>query len=222
VDCEQWREAISAQADGEDPGVSARLLDAHLARCASCRAYRRELEVIRMPFRLQVPPPMPDLSRRVVKRNALVDRAGRWSMVRGLLAIVAFEIIVFSVPSLVLGDDQGAAAHTARHLGAFSIAYAVGLLVVVARPARARTLLPVAAVLAAALVITAAADVLDGRIPLTGETDHLPELLSVPLLWLLAVPSPGRRLRGGTGVTSWGRSLRLVARDEADQGEEAG
>jgi len=54
-------------------------------------------------------------------------------------------------------------------------------------------MLPVAAVLAAALVITAAVDLADGRIPLAGEALHVPEVLSVLLVWLLA--SPGRRPR---------------------------
>jgi predicted anti-sigma-YlaC factor YlaD len=204
MDCGRWRDAISARADGEDPGVAEATLDAHLAACPECRAFHRDLAAMTPPFRLQVPPPMPDLSRRVVKRNALLDRASRWGMVRGLLGVVAVEIAVLALPSLVLGDDQGAAAHTARHLGAFSLAYAVGLLVVVARPARARTMLPVAAVLAAALLITAVADVLDGVIPLVNETGHLPEILSVPLLWLLASPGP---VDGSVRRRRWRRAV---------------
>ncbi|MBU6315405.1 MAG: hypothetical protein KGR47_02750, partial [Acidobacteria bacterium] len=59
-------------------------------------------------------------------------------------------------------------------------------------PARARTMLPVAAVLAGALLISAVIDLADGSIPLVGEATHLPELISVLLIWLLAVPSPKR------------------------------
>jgi CHASE2 domain-containing sensor protein len=103
-----------------------------------------------------------------------------------------------------LGDEQATSAHAARHLGAFSIAYAAGLLVVVARPARARTILPVAAVLAGALLITAVIDIAEGNVPLFGEAVHMPELLSVVLIWLLAnvprrshpaqhIPTPTRR-----------------------------
>ena len=73
-----------------------------------------------------------------------------------------------------------------------STSLAVGLLVVVARPARARTMLPVATVLAGALFITAVIDLVNGKVPLIDETSHLPELLSVVLIWLLAVPSPRR------------------------------
>ena len=102
----------------------------------------------------------------------------------------------FSLPALRARRRAGhRATHAARHLGAFTAAYGVGLLVVAVRPARARTMLPVAAVLAGALVITALVDLLDGRIPLVGEAQHLPEVLSVVLVWLLAIPRPRRPAR---------------------------
>ena len=103
------------------------------------------------------------------------------------------------MPAL-LGDRGATSTHAARHLGAFAVAYGVGLLVVVVRPARARTMLPVAAVLAGALVITSAVDLGQRRIPLVGEAAHLPEVVSVVLIWLIAVP-PRRlvdRHHGGT------------------------
>ena len=134
---------------------------------------------------------------------------------RVLLTVVAVEIIVFSLPALMLGDEQGTSTHAARHLGAFTVAYGVGLLVVAVRPARARTMLPVAAVLAGALVITAIVDLANGRIPLVDEAQHLPEVLSVVLVWLLAVPVPRRTARrSGPPLPS---SLHVV-RDQRDAG----
>jgi predicted anti-sigma-YlaC factor YlaD len=214
VDCASWREAISAMADGEDPGIDARLVRAHLDRCAACRAFRDDVEALRRPVRVRSATPMPDLSRRVVKRNALADRASAWGAVRLLLAVVAVEIAVLSLPALVLGEDADATTHEARHVGAFGVAYAVALAVVVFRPARARSILPVAAVLAFAMTMTAAVDIAQGRVPLVGETLHLPEIVSVLLVWLLAA-SP-RRDRAATKGTS-GRAapaLRLVDDDE--------
>ena len=119
---------------------------------------------------------MPDLSKPLVKLNAIADRAASWSIVRVLLAVVAFDVLFFALKALILADEADATAHAARHLGAFSFAYGVGLLVVVVRPARARTMLPVAAVLAGALFITAVIDLSNGTVPLTGEATHLPEL----------------------------------------------
>ena len=206
--CERWREAISARLDGEDPGIDTRLVDAHLTRCADCRAFAAATDAGRRDHRVGVADDIPDLSRRITKLAALADRAGRWSIVRILLTVVALEIIAFSLPALVLGDEQGTSEHSARHLGAFTAAYGVGLLVVAVRPARARAMLPVAAVLAGALLITALVDLFDGRIPLVSEAQHLPEILSVVLIWLLAIPSPRRTARrGGVPV---GSSLRVV------------
>lgn len=97
----------------------------------------------------------------------------------------------------MLGDESGTSPHGARHLGAFTIAYAVGLLVVSVRPARARTMLPVAVVLGIALVVSGLIDIVDDTTGPLGEIAHLPELLSVLLVWLLARPVPPARARAG-------------------------
>lgn len=99
---------------------------------------------------------------------------------------MATEILALSLVDLVAAGGDADAVHGVRHLSAFAIAYGVLLLVVAARPARARTALPVAAVLAGALAITAVADLVTGRVPLLGEALHLPEVVSVVLVWILA------------------------------------
>jgi predicted anti-sigma-YlaC factor YlaD len=207
MSCESWRREISALADGEAAEVDGHLLDAHLANCPACRAFRENIHRLRRAM-VGTAPEMVDLSGRVAKLVAVVDRAGRWSIARGLLAVVAVEIIVLSLPALILGEEQATSVHAARHLGAFAIAYAAGLLVVVARPARARTMLPVAGLLAGALLITGIVDIVDGHVPLGGEALHIPELVSVVLIWLLAAPA--RQPATGDRRTRPGRPLRLV------------
>lgn len=206
VTCAHWIAAISADIDGEEPGVDRRLLAAHLDSCADCRRFRDGALQLTAATAVGPAPEMPDLSRRVTKLNAIADRTSRWGLVRGLLALVAVEILVVALPALLLGEEDATSAHAARHLGAFSVAYAVALLVVVVRPARARSILPVTVVLAGALVITAAIDIGEGNIPLSGETAHLPEVLSVVLVWLLARPLPDP-----SGVASGDGTLRIVA-----------
>jgi hypothetical protein len=49
--------------------------------------------------------------------------------------------------------------------------------------------------LAGALLISAVIDIAEGHVPLTGETMHLPEVLSVVFIWLLATPAGRRGLR---------------------------
>jgi predicted anti-sigma-YlaC factor YlaD len=195
VTCERWREAISARADGEALAVEGRMLDAHLRRCPACRRIAA-VAPLAVPAASTGAPPE-DLPRRIARMTAAADRAAAWSTARALLAVVAVEIIVVSIRPL-LGAEQATSPHDARHLGAFAVAYGVGLLVVVARPARARTMLPVAIVVAAALVIGSIVDLAQRRIPIFDEAAHLPEVVSVALVWLLAVPA--RRAGDGRGL----------------------
>ncbi len=195
MSCDHWQAAISARIDGEDMGVEPRLLDAHLARCASCRAFDAALTGSMRSARLEQAGPMPDMSGQISRLAAAADRAAALSIPRVLLGVVAIEVLLLALKALVLGSSDDTFAHATRHLGAFSFAYGVGLLVVVVRPARARAMLPVAAVLAGALAITAIIDMVNGTVPLLGETIHLPELFSVLLIWLLAVPGPRRAAR---------------------------
>ena len=134
---------------------------------------------------------MPDLERAIAKRIRLVTGLGRWTIARAVLATCALEVMVFSVPDM-LGSGS-ATAHDARHLGSFSIAFGMMLMIVVVRPTRARMMLPVAGVLAVALTISASVDLFNGQVPLLGEARHLPEVISVGVLWILAVPHAGRK-----------------------------
>jgi predicted anti-sigma-YlaC factor YlaD len=207
MSCDSWQLAISARVDGEDPGVEPRLLDAHLAGCAECRRFESMAHDVLRTARLQPAPEMADMSRSVVRFNAVADRAARSPIARVALLVVAGVIIVFALKDLIGGHAAGATEHEARHLGAFTVAYAVALLAVVVRPARARTVLPAAVVLAGSLAITSVIDILEHNIPLLGESIHIPELLSVLLIWLLAVPAHGPRAKQVTP----GRRLSAVA-----------
>jgi predicted anti-sigma-YlaC factor YlaD len=193
VDCSRWRDALSAMADGESAEIDGRLVAAHVARCPGCRSYKEMIEASPGITRVGDSADMVDLSRTISKLNAAADRAAHWSILRIVLALVAVQVIAFALPALALGREQDIATHSARHLGAFGVAYGVALLVVVVRPARARSILPVALVLAGAQVLAALVDLATGRIPLAGEARHLPQIISVLLIWFMAVPSTRRR-----------------------------
>lgn len=190
VACDQYRDAISALVDGEEPDLDPRLVDAHLAHCPACADYRATSESVRRRMRVREVTaedlPDRDAPRRIAGLAAAADRASSPQAARIVLFVVAVEILVLSLVDLVAADGDPDAVHGVRHLSAFTIAYGVLLLVVVARPARARTALPVAAVLAGALAITAVVDLATGRVPLLGEALHLPEIVSVILIWMLA------------------------------------
>lgn len=210
--CADYQDAISAIFDGEDPGIGGGSLEAHVTRCPNCAGFRNSLEVLPR-RRLEAAPQMPDLSVVVTRRHVLAERRSASILLRLLLAGVAIEMLVAAFPALVLGRDAMITTHAARHLGSFSVAFAVGLAVVVFRPARARAMLPVAVILAGGLAITAAIDLAEGHAHFFAESAHLPGLMSVVLLWLMA-----RRplARHDTLVASDVESpapLRLVERD---------
>ncbi len=121
-------------------------------------------------------------------------------------------IIAVGAPKLLWADSH-MTDHAARHLGAFTVAYGVGLLVLVVRPARARAFLPVAAVVAGGLLITATVDVARGGTPILGELKHVLEFASVGIVWLLA-PRPPRRPAGdASDADAHRRAFRIVDGD---------
>ncbi len=212
VTCEFYMAALSARADGEDPGINERVLDAHVEGCADCHRFDDSIGATRRAAVVASAPPIPDISKRVARLTAAEDRAGSWNIPRWLLLIVAIQVAAFALPEL-LGSN-----HPSRHLGAFSLAYAGGLVMVVVRPARARTMLAVAAVLVASLLVTAIVDAAQGRTPLVYETSYIPEVLSVLLLWLLARPDRDSVADPLRSVTQPG--LQLVT-DDADERRKA-
>ncbi len=214
MSCDRHRDAISARADGEDPGVSDADIDAHIAECPSCRAFSDSTHRLRRQLGIYDTAIAPDVRRDVVQSTARDDRQRTSPVIRWLLALIAVQIIVLAIPDFLSEEPD---AHSLRHLGAFSLAYAVGLLVVVARPARARTMLNVAIVLVAALAATTAVDVIRGNVTLLNETVHLLELGSAVFLWALARPTPDPGVGSETpAVSGPGRAagLRVVPDDE--------
>lgn len=208
--CEQWQEAISAAIDGEDGDIDPVLVQAHLVSCRRCQQFRADAEQLRRLSRVRPATPVPDLSGRIVKTLRASDRDGAWLYVRAALVIVAVQILALSVRELLRVPD----GHEGRHVFSFSLTYAVALVLVAWRPARARTVLPIAAALAVSLLFTAVVDTVRGNTAWLGEFLHLPEFISVPLVWLLARP---HRVRPSEPARS---RIRLV--DDAGDGPAAG
>jgi len=186
--CEIYREAISAEMDGEDPGLDRRLVDAHLRRCASCRAFAVDAADLKSALRFGRVD-APDLAAPIVAR-ALDDWDRRWLTlpVRLGLVFVGAGQLALAVPGLLYGSDDGAPIHITHEIGSWDLALAVGFLFAAWRPLRAVGLLPFVAVLSFCLGLTAVVDLLHGRAVAVLETSHLLELVGTLLLWLLVHP----------------------------------
>jgi predicted anti-sigma-YlaC factor YlaD len=186
LSCSDYEDALSAVADNEPSVLASDIVERHLAGCVSCRQFQTAIRGLAVAPVLAVVDAPADEAGRISRMIANADREGTSKTVRYFLGVVAISIILLALPELFASDASGAAAHADRHLGSFSAAYGVLLLVTAVRPARARTALPVCVVLAAAIGITAISDLIRGKIPFVGEVLHVPELLSVILVWLLA------------------------------------
>jgi len=124
-------------------------------------------------------------------RSADTQLALRW-----ILALLALVQIGVAVPALILGSDAGVPVHTARHLGSFDVAVAVGFLFAAWRPSRIPGLLPVVAALVACLFGSSLLDVLSGTTAALGEAHHAIDFVGLAVLWLLSRDVAASALRG--------------------------
>jgi predicted anti-sigma-YlaC factor YlaD len=189
MNCTQIRQAISARLDGEPLGIDRATLDAHLASCADCLAFATEAGELHRGVRLAAAPEIPDLTPGILAAIGAETSSGDTQLaLRWILAVLAFVQIAVAVPALVLGADANLPVHTARHLGSFDVAIAVGFLFAAWRPSRIPGLLPVVAALVACLVGSSMLDVLAGNTAALTEAHHVTDFAGLVVVWLLNRP----------------------------------
>ncbi|MGZ8751587.1 MAG: zf-HC2 domain-containing protein [Acidimicrobiia bacterium] len=198
--CHDCRIAISARLDGEHPGRPAATIEAHLVGCDACRAFAGEAGSLHRSVRLSPAVPMPDLTPTIlhaIGREAQDPRDRERTLgLRICLALIGLLQIAVALPALILGDDAGLPVHTARHIGSFTAALAVGFLFVAWRPERAAGLLPVATALVAFVIGTTVLDVVTGQTAAFSESSHVTEIVGLVVTWFLARPMSSGRSRG--------------------------
>jgi hypothetical protein len=181
VNCNDWNVSIMALATGSTTRFETDEIRAHADCCPTCRQHRDALLLGSAP-----PPRSSDLATEVVKAARRFDRAAVAPVLRVALVATGALMLVVHVPDLFRGGDHDMAEHVARHAAVCPVAFAIALGAVALRPTRARGLLPVTVALAAALLVTAAIDILRGVTPIMAETDHLTEIAGAVLVWLTA------------------------------------
>lgn len=185
--CTDARTLISAAADDELSGDEAAILDAHLERCADCRAHADRVAALTRRVRLRPITTDPELVAVVMSR---AGRLGRGAWLRPALAWCALLVAAESVRPLLLGELAGTPTHVARHVGASGVALAVAFASVAWRPHRAAGLLPFVAALLMATLAATLLDTASGSRRPGAEYVHLAEVVGMVLLWLVA-GSPG-------------------------------
>jgi predicted anti-sigma-YlaC factor YlaD len=217
--CATCRELLSADVDGELSELEREAMDAHVAGCGDCTAFRASVTEAHRSVRLSSAEVVPDLTATILAAHAASGAPARVpsprrgssattsviTFLRYALGVVAATQLVLAVPELLDPDGAASTLHASHHLGAWDIAFAVGLLVVAVQPWRARGLLPMCAALAGVMVVTAVIDVASGRTPGLAESTHVLELTGLALVWQLSrVPwaGDGPARRDGVGVGS--------------------
>jgi predicted anti-sigma-YlaC factor YlaD len=183
MECDSVRDAISAQIDGEDPGLPGSVIAAHLAGCADCRAWQQRAHATTRRVRLGGAFLDHDLTPIVLAATAAAP--ARWRLrlvVRGALIALAVGQFAIAAPMLFLGHDHDAGTHAAHELGSFNMALAVAFAVGAVRPALSAGLAWVCGFGAAGLVATAIADLISGQAIGADEAQHLVSAAGAALL----------------------------------------
>jgi predicted anti-sigma-YlaC factor YlaD len=190
--CIRFREAISARLDGEDPGLPAEEIDAHVAGCPDCRSWAGAAASPALRA-LAAPDDQPALLARLVRPAAAPEpaRAGLISTLewRVVLAVIGLAQVALAWPGGLL-DVGHASIHLSHELSGWDMGLAAGFLVVAWRPARAWGMLPLVAVLVAAMVVTSAVDLASGHALLGREAVHALALAGLGCVWALARRAP--------------------------------
>jgi predicted anti-sigma-YlaC factor YlaD len=187
--CEEARVLISAATDDELRGDEHGRLEAHLGICPPCRRHADAVATLTRAIRLRPAQVELGFVTRLMNRSRDA-RLGRGGWLRPALAWCGLVIAILSVRPLVLADVDGATTHVARHVGASSLALAVGLLYAAWRPHRAFGLLPLVGALLATTLLSTLLDTLDGSRSVVSEAVHIVEMVGLVLLWMVA-GSPG-------------------------------
>lgn len=184
--CEQTREALSADLDGEEHPFDHRAVDDHLLGCPPCRGFLAEATALHRATRIRPAEAVPDLTMSIVAAVGPFRRRPEPHWSRYVLGAIAVTELVLAIPVMFLavGADPGA-IHPMREVGAADLAVAVGLLVAALQPWRAAALLPFAAALGVAIAATSTLDLFRGDTDLGAEAHHILELVGIAALVVL-------------------------------------
>ena len=191
MQCSTYRAAISARLDGEDIGLPAEVLDAHVAGCDDCRAWSAAADALAGAVARAPRPDVPldpallaalvSPPERRPARTALLS-TGEW---RVALGVIAVALVVVTWPGAGLHEGH-ASVHIAHQLTAWDMGLAAGFFVAALFPARAWGMLPLACVLVACMTGAFVLDLLGGHGVLDTQFVHALEIAGLICLWAVA------------------------------------
>ncbi|MDQ2725973.1 MAG: SCO family protein [Actinomycetota bacterium] len=115
--CSVMREALSAQIDGEEPGMDRSVVDNHMARCADCRRFTERSAALARRLRVRRAEPVPDTTANILAAipsgpAPSTTSAGRHAPLRPL-AVALAAVVVLAGAAFAGGRLLGGAGSTA-------------------------------------------------------------------------------------------------------------
>lgn len=198
--CDQYREALSADLDGEPAGadIGPAELQGHLDGCAGCRAWYAAASRVTRLVRLAPVEPMPDLAPAVLAALAPLaplapprpPRRRPVAAARAALVVVAFVQALLAWSGALTGRDGMVTGHVAHEVGAWNLALAVAFLAAATRPRTAEALLAPVGVFVAVLAVSAVSDAVAGDLRAGRLATHLLVASGLGLLVMVARAHP--------------------------------
>ncbi|MEU5726689.1 zf-HC2 domain-containing protein [Micromonospora sp. NPDC047738] len=181
--CEQWREVLSAQLDGEATTAEQAGAEAHLDECAGCRAWLDQAAAVTRRSRLTVTVPGPDLVDTILAALPAPSHRGLRKRVvltlRGLLGLLGALQLVLGLAQVGRGPAGGhdhtgvlGSGHLWHESAAWNVAVGAGFLFVAARRTRPTGLVPMLSAFVGTLVLLSVNDLLAGRVDTTRLVSH--------------------------------------------------
>ncbi|WP_433609901.1 zf-HC2 domain-containing protein [Dactylosporangium sp. CA-139114] len=222
MECERYREALSARLDGEDEPIEPALVDAHLAGCAACRQWEREAQAVTRLVRLQpvpgTPPPVESLltgfkpgKRRVFGKRQLVLTL---RVLLGLFGLAQFMLGIAQAATAANTNHVHGSGHVFHESAAWNVAIGAGFAWIATRRATPAGALPMLTAFVALLALLSASDLMNGTVETTRLISHGFVLAGYGIVLALSRPAldPGRPPAGRQGPP-W-RWRRPAALDE--------
>jgi predicted anti-sigma-YlaC factor YlaD len=173
--CEDCRDAISAQLDGEDLPGEAAAVEAHVAECRDCRGYAERAARVTRLARTGVAEPGPDLVTAVLSAPSPAARRTRVAtgvrVALGVLGLGQAALAIAGVAAAGGHDHAGTVelagaspAHFAHESSAWNLALAVAFLLAATSVSRVAGLVPVIGSFIGVLALLSVIDLLGGRV----------------------------------------------------------
>ncbi|MER5334617.1 zf-HC2 domain-containing protein [Micromonospora sp. NPDC002717] len=207
--CEQWREVLSAQLDGEESPAERTAAEAHLAGCGGCRTWFDQAAAVTRRARLSVMvagddftdvvlDTLPEVPPRRRRGRAVLSLRGRAVVsLRAVLGLIGALQLVLGLaqigrgvagPHVHLAADGLAAGHLWHESAAWNVAVGAGFLFVAARRTPPTGLVPMLSAFVGTLVLLSVNDLATGRVDTTRLVSHGFLLVGYALVVVLSRP----------------------------------